>query len=63
MTNAMSKGMPFLPDKPVEFNMAMSCMILRPAIRKILVSPMISSEEASTRGMEYVSSVKEGLSY
>jgi len=58
---AMSKGMPFLPDKPVEFNMAMSCVILRPKIRTILVSPMITRAEACTMGLEYAPSVEEGL--
>jgi len=58
---AMSKGMPFLPDKPVEFNMAMSCVILRPKIRTILVSPMITRTEARTMGLEYAASVEEGL--
>jgi len=58
---AMSKGMPFLPDKPVEFNMAMSCVILRPKIRTILVSPMITRAEARTMGLEYAPSVEEGL--
>ena len=58
---AMSKGMPFLPDKPVEFNMAMSCVILRPKIRTILVSPMITRTEARTMGLEYAPSVEEGL--
>jgi hypothetical protein len=57
----MSKGMPFLPDKPVEFNMAMSCVILRPKIRTILVSPMITRAEACTMGLEYAPSVEEGL--
>ena len=58
---AMSKGIPFLPDKPVEFNMAMSCVILRPKIRTILVSPMITRAEARTMGLEYAPSVEEGL--
>jgi len=58
---AMSKGMLFLPDKPVEFNMAMSCVILRPKIRTILVSPMITRAEARTMGLEYAPSVEEGL--
>lgn len=61
VTEAMSKGMPFLPDKPVEFNMAMSCVILRPKVRTILVSPTISQDEASTMGFEYAPSVEEGL--
>ncbi len=58
---AMSKGMPFLPEKPLEFNMAMSALILRPQIRTILVSPTISRDEASTMGFEYAPSVEEGL--
>jgi nickel-dependent lactate racemase len=58
---AMSKGMPFLPDKPVEFNMAMSCVILRPKIRTILVSPTISQDQASTMGFEYAPSLGGGL--
>ncbi len=61
VTEAMSKGMPFLPDKPVEFNMAMSCVILRPKVRTILVSPTISQDEANTMGFEYAPSVEEGL--
>ena len=58
---AMSKGMPFLPDKPVEFNMAMSSVILRPKIRTILVSPKVTEAEARTMGLEYAPSVEEGL--
>jgi len=58
---AMSKGMPFLPEKPLEFNMAMSALILRPQIRTILVSPTISRDEARTMGLEYAPSVEEGL--
>ena len=57
----MSKGMPFLPDKPVEFNMAMSCVILRRPVRTILVSPMVTHEEAAIMGMEYASSVEDGI--
>ncbi len=59
--NAMAQGLPFLPEKPLEFNMAMSCMILRRPIRTISVSPMISREDASTMGMEHASSLKQGL--
>jgi len=58
---AMSKGMPFLPEKPLEFNMAMSALILRPQIRTILVSSTISQDEARTMGLEYAPSVGEGL--
>jgi len=61
VTEAMSKGMPFLPDKPVEFNMAMKCMIIRPHIRTIFVSPMVSRAQAATMGFEHASSLEEGL--
>jgi len=61
VTNAMSQGLPFLPDKPLEFNMAMSCMILRRPIRTILVSPVVSKEDARTMGLEHASSIEEGL--
>jgi hypothetical protein len=59
---ALSKGMAFLPDKPMDFNMAMSNVFLRPEIRTILVSPFISKDEAKTMGLEYASSIAEGLS-
>jgi lactate racemase len=59
--DAMSKGMPFLPDKPVEFNMAMSCVILRRPIRTILVSPVVTRQEAAIMGLDYASSLEEGI--
>jgi nickel-dependent lactate racemase len=59
--DAMSRGLPFLPERPLEFNMAMSCMILRPSIRTIMVSPLVTKEEAQTMGLEYASSITEGL--
>jgi lactate racemase len=58
---AMSKGLPFLPEKALEFNMAMKCLIVRPLIRTILVSRMISEEQARTMGFEYAGSIAEGL--
>ncbi len=58
---AMGQGKPFLSDKPIEFNMAMTCVILRPKIRTILVSPMISKEEARTMGLEHAASIEEGV--
>ncbi len=61
VTEAMSKGMPFLPDKPVEFNMAMKCLILRPRIRTIFVSPLASRAQAAAMGFEHASSLEEGL--
>jgi hypothetical protein len=41
--------------------MAMSILFLRPNIRTILVSPTISREEARIMGLEYASSIEEGL--
>jgi nickel-dependent lactate racemase len=61
VTGAMSKGMLFLPEKPVEFNMAMKCMIIRPRIRTIFVSPMVSQAQAATMGFEHAPSLEEGL--
>ncbi|HTY21826.1 MAG TPA: lactate racemase domain-containing protein [Desulfomonilaceae bacterium] len=58
---AMGQGKPFLADKPVEFNMAMSTVILRPKIRTILVSQMISEKEARTMGFDYALSLEEGV--
>jgi nickel-dependent lactate racemase len=59
--DALSKGMAFLPDKAIDFNMAMSTVFLRPKIRVILVSPIISREEAETMGLEYSPSIEEGM--
>jgi lactate racemase len=58
---AMGQGKPFLPDKPIEFNMAMSNVILRPKIRTILVSELTSEKEARTMGFDYAPSVEEGV--
>jgi nickel-dependent lactate racemase len=58
---ALSKGEAFLPDKSIDFNMAMSTMFLRPKIRAILVSPHISRKEAETMGLEHSSSIEEGI--
>ena len=60
--DTLSKGKAFLPDKPIDFNMAMSTVFLRPQIRTILVSPAIPQEEAQIMGLEYASSIEEGLS-
>src|SRR4030043_183013 len=57
----LSKGLAFLPDKSLDYNVAMSTVFLRPEIRTILVSPGISKDEAQIMGLEYVSSVEEGL--
>jgi nickel-dependent lactate racemase len=59
--DALSKGMAFLPDKAIDYNMAMTSMFLRPNIRTILVSPSISRNEAETLGFEYATSIEEGI--
>lgn len=59
--DSLSKGRAFLPDKSIDFNMAISTVFLRPKIRAILVSPMISADEARIMGLEYASSMEEGL--
>jgi len=58
---SISKGVAFLPDKSIDFNMAMSSIFLRQKIRAILVSPHISRKEAETMGLEHSSSVETGL--
>ena len=60
--DTLSKGMAFLPDKPIDFNMAMSTVFLRPHIRTILVSPTIPRDQARTIGLEYAPSIEKGLS-
>jgi hypothetical protein len=59
--DALSRGVAFLPDKAIDFNMAMSTVFLRPKIRAILVSPIISRKEAETMGLEYSPSIEEGI--
>ncbi len=58
---AMERGLPFLPDKPLEFNMAMKCVIIRPQIRTVLVSPLISREEARIMGFDYAPDLSAGI--
>ena len=57
----LAKGTAYLPDKSIDFNMAMSTPFLRPKIRTILVSSLISENEAHTMGLEYAANVEEGL--
>jgi nickel-dependent lactate racemase len=59
--DALSKGIPILPDKPMDFNMAMSTMFLRPKIRTILVSKNSSKEVADKLGFEFATSIEDGL--
>jgi nickel-dependent lactate racemase len=58
---SLEKGEAFLPDKPMDYNMAMTNVFIRPEMRVILVSEEVSEEEASVMGMEHASSVEEGL--
>lgn len=59
--DALSKGMAILPDKAIDYNMAMTSMFLRPKIRTILVSPLVSRDEAETLGFEHSTSLGEGI--
>ena len=61
VVDAMSKGMPFLPDQSAEFNLAMSYAIRRSAMRTVIVCPMLSKETASTLGLEYADSLEAGM--
>jgi lactate racemase len=58
---SLKKGLAFLPDKPMDYNMAMTNVFIRPEMRVIIVSKDVSEEEASVMGMEQASSVEEGL--
>lgn len=57
----LSKGEAFLPDKPMDFNMAMTNVFIRPSQRVILVSNEVSKDDADLMGMECVSSIEEAL--
>jgi nickel-dependent lactate racemase len=59
--DSLSKGIAFLPNRAIDFNMAMSTVFLRPKIRAILVSPFISRKEAEAMGLDYSSSIQEGM--
>jgi nickel-dependent lactate racemase len=58
---SLERGEAFLPDKPMDYNMAMTNVFIRPEMRVVLVSENVSQEEASTMGMEHASSLEEGL--
>jgi len=58
---ALSEGIAFLPDKSIDYNMAMSTVFMRPKIRTILVSPLISADQARVMGLEYSASIEEAL--
>ena len=58
---SLEKGVAFLPDKPMDYNMAMTNVFIRPEMRVILVSREVSEEEASVMGVEHASSLEEGL--
>ena len=50
-----------MPDKSIDFNMAMSTVFTRPKIKTILVSPHISKKEAGIMGLEHAASTEEGI--
>ena len=58
---SLEKGEAFLPDKPMDYNMAMTNVFIRPEMRVVLVSENVSEEEASVMGMEHAPSLEEGL--
>jgi len=57
----LTKGEAFLPDKPMDYNMAMTNVFIRPPQRVLLVSNEVSKDDADLMGMECVSSVEEAL--
>ena len=59
--DALSKGIAFLPNKAIDYNMAMTTVFMRPKIRTILVSSKVSGKEAESLGMEYAPTIQEGL--
>jgi lactate racemase len=59
--DTLSRGIAPLPDKAIDYNMAITSMFLRPKIRTILVSPSVSRNEAETLGFEYSSSLEQGI--
>ncbi len=58
---SLERGEAFLPEKPMDYNMAMTNVFIRPRMRVILVSNEVSREEATVMGMEHASSLEEGL--
>ena len=58
---SLEKGEAFLPDKPMDYNMAMTNVFIRPEMQVVLVSREVSEEEASVMGVEHASSLEEGL--
>ncbi len=57
----MSRGLAFLPNRSIDFNMAISTAFTRPPIRTLLVSSHISESQARTMGLGYAPSVEAGL--
>ncbi len=57
----LKKGLAYLPDKSIDFNMAMSTPFRRRKIRAIIVSSFIPKDEAQIMGLDHASTVEEGL--
>jgi len=61
--DTLSRGIAPLPDKAIDYNMAITSMFLRPKIRTILVSPSISRNEARSLGLSIQPPLRKGLGY
>ena len=57
----LKKGMAYLPDKSIDFNMAMSTPFRRKKIRAIIVSPFIPRDEAGIMGLDHAPTLEAGL--
>lgn len=57
----LKRGVAYLPDKSVDFNMAMSAPFRRKEIRTIIVSPFIPKEEAEIMGLDHAPTVEAGI--
>jgi lactate racemase len=58
----LTRGEAFLPDKPMDYNMAMTNVFIRPPQRVLLVSNEVSKDDAALMGMECVSTINAALS-
>jgi nickel-dependent lactate racemase len=57
----LEKGVPFLPDKSIDFNMAMSAPFRVKDVRVIVVSAFIPKDEAEVMGLEHAPTLEAGI--
>lgn len=57
----MARGEAFLPERPLEFNMAIASLLLRPSIRTVIVSETISKAQAESMHFEHACSLEEAI--